>query len=89
MTSAPPPPSTISLPEPVVIVLADAEPVTVSAVETTEASRFSKLATATVSPVVWSTPAATAKLTAVMPPEAASVSVSDPVPPSIDVSDPW
>ncbi len=68
------------------IVLARLEAVTDNAVDTTEASRFSKLATTTVSPVVWSEPAATAKLTAVMPPEAASVSVSEPVPPSIETS---
>ena len=33
MTSAPPPPSTMSLPEPVVMLLAALEPVTVSAVD--------------------------------------------------------
>ena len=54
MTSAPPPPSIVSLPEPVVIVLADDEPVTVNAELIAEASRLSKLATLTVSPVVWS-----------------------------------
>ena len=41
---------------------------TVSAVATIEASRFSKFATLTVSPAVWSDPAATEKLTAVIPP---------------------
>ena len=64
------------------------EPVTVSAEPTSDASRFSKFATLTVSPTVWSEPAATQKLTAVMPPLAASTSVSVPVPPSIEVSPP-
>ena len=64
------------------------EPVTVSALVRIEASRFSKFATLTVSPTVWSDPAETAKSTAVMPPAAASTSVSVPVPPSIEVSVP-
>ena len=42
----------VSLPEPVVIVLAEDEPVTVNAEPIAEASRLSKLATLTVSPVV-------------------------------------
>ena len=42
-----------------------------------DAFRFSKLVTLSVSPVVWSVPAATEKSTAVMPPMAASTSVSD------------
>ena len=54
----------VSLPEPVVIVFAKAEPVTTTAVVKALASRFSKLVTLTVSPVVWSEPDATAKLTA-------------------------
>src|SRR5450755_952438 len=57
MTSAPPPPSMVSLPEPVVMVLAPDEPVTIRAELSAEASTFSKLVTLTVSPVVWSTPA--------------------------------
>ena len=65
------------------------EPWTVNAEFATDALRFSKFATATLSPVVWSEPAATAKFTAVMPPVAASTRVSTPVPPSIDVSVPW
>ena len=88
MTSAPPPPSIVSLPEPVVIVFAAAEPVTVNAELRTLASRFSKFATETVSPTVWSEPAATAKFTEVIPPDVASTSVSDPLPPSIKVSVP-
>jgi len=52
ITSAPPPPSMVSLPEPVVMVLAADEPVTTRAVVRTEASRFSKFATMTVSPTV-------------------------------------
>jgi hypothetical protein len=64
------------------------EPVTVSAVAAIEAFRFSKFATLTVSPDVWSEPAATAKLTAVTPPVAASTRVSFPEPPSIELSVP-
>ena len=70
------------------IVLADDEPVTVNAELIAEASRLSKLATLTVSPVVWSAPALTAKLTAVIPPPAARISVSVPELPSIEVSVP-
>ena len=70
------------------MVLAAEEPVTASAVVATDASRFSKLATIAASPVVWSAPAATVKFTAVMPPVAASTSVSDPLPPSTEVSVP-
>ncbi len=88
MTSAPPPPSIVSLPEPVVITLAELDPVTVNAVESALASRFSKLVTPTTSPVVWSVPAATARLTAVVPPDTAMTSVSEPVPPSIEASVP-
>jgi len=77
--SAPPPPSIVSLPAPVVITFALDEPVTASAVATTDASRFSKFLTLTVSPVVWSEPAATEKSTAVIPPDAARIRVSVPV----------
>jgi hypothetical protein len=79
----------VSLPEPLVIVLAEDEPVTVNAELMTDASRFSKLVTLRMSPAVWSEPAPTAKLSAVMPPAAASTSVSVPVPPSIEASVPW
>ena len=78
----------LSLPAPVVMLLANTEPVTESAEPTAVASRFSKFVTLTVSPVVWSTLVATAKLTAVVPPEAASTSVSMPVLPSIVLSVP-
>ena len=78
----------VSLPEPVVIVFAKAEPVTTTAVVKALASRFSKLVTLTVSPVVWSEPAATAKLTALRLAPAATISVSVPVLPSIDISEP-
>ena len=88
MTSAPPPPSIVSAPDPVVIVLADDDPVTVSAVENMLALTFSKFATATASPVVWSAPAATPRLIAVVLPVAENVSVSVPPPPSIEVSVP-
>ena len=77
-----------SLPEPVVMVLADDEPVTASAEFRAEPSRFSKFVTLTLSPVVWSVPAPTEKFTAVVPPAAASTSVSPPLPPSIEVSVP-
>jgi hypothetical protein len=88
MTSKPPPPSIVSLPEPVVIALAEDEPVTVRAEPRADASTFSKFVMLTVSPMVWSEPAATEKLTAVVPPETARISVSVPVPPSIEVSVP-
>ena len=78
----------MSLPEPVVIVLAKADPVTTSAVVSALASRFSKLVTLTLSPVVWSEPAATAKLTALKVEPAATISVSVPVLPSIETSEP-
>jgi hypothetical protein len=52
MTSAPPLPSMLSLPEPVVIVLADDDPVTVNAELRADASMFSKLVTLTLSPLV-------------------------------------
>ena len=78
----------VSLPEPVVIVLAEEEPVTVKAELRLDASMFSKFVVLTLSPVVWSDPAATARLMAVVPPAAASNSVSVPVPPSIEVSVP-
>jgi hypothetical protein len=52
MMSAPPPPSMVSLPEPVVIVLADDEPVTAIAVVRADASMFSKFVTSTPSPDV-------------------------------------
>ena len=70
------------------MILAKGEPVTVKAVLNALASRFSKLVTLTASPVVWSVPAPTAKFTAVVPPETDRISVSVPVPPSIDVSEP-
>jgi hypothetical protein len=88
ITSAPPPPSTLSLPEPVLIAFAADEPVTVSAELSAEASTLSKFATLTVSPVVWSEPAVTVKLMAVVLPDTASTSVSVPEPPSIEVSVP-
>src|SRR5262249_18863568 len=88
MTSAPPRPWIVSSPGPVVMVLADAEPVTDSAVVIALAFRFSKFLTRTESPEVWSTPAATAKLTAVTVALAPSTSVSEPEPPSIEVSAP-
>ena len=86
--SAPPPPSIVSLPEPVVMVLASESPVTAIAVVRAAALRFSKLVTDVESPTVWSTPAATVKFTAVTLAPAVRISVSDPVPPSIDVSEP-
>ena len=88
ITSAPPAASIVSAPEPVVIVFAEAVPVTVRAVDSALASRLSKLVTLTVSPLVWSLPAATEKFTAVVPPDTASTSMSVAVPPSIEVSDP-
>ena len=88
MTSAPPPPSTVSLPEPVTMVFADVEPITFKPVVKTLASRFSKCVTLTASPMVWSALGATAKSTVVMPPDAASTRVSDPLPPSIEISVP-
>ena len=88
MTSPPPAPSMTSLPVPVVRILADVEPVTVSAVPSALASRFSKFATSTLSPAVWSAPAATEKLTAVTAAPAPTNNVSLPTPPSIDVSAP-
>jgi hypothetical protein len=89
ITSAPPPPSMMSLPEPVVITLAAVEPVTVNAAVMADASRFSKFATLAESPMVWSAPAATAKLTAVRVAPLATINVSVPEPPSIEVSVPW
>jgi hypothetical protein len=86
MASAPPPPSIVSLPDPVVIVLADDRPVTVIALDIAPALRFSKLATLVVSPDVWSTPEETVKLTAVTVELADRISVSEPAPPSIEVS---
>ena len=49
---------------------------------------LSKFVTPALSPVVWSDPAATARLMAVTPPATARTSVSAPVPPSIEVSVP-
>ena len=82
MTSAPPPPSMVSLPDPLVIVFAAAVPVIETAEDSAEASTFWKLATAVESPVVWS---ALPRLTmaAVL-----ITSVLVPVPPSIEVSVP-
>ena len=78
MMSAPPPPWMMSSPDPVVMMLAEDEPVTVSAVVIALALRFSKFMTLTESPAVWSTPAATAKLTAVTLAPAMSTNVSEP-----------
>ena len=78
----------VSLPVPVLIVFAAEDAVTVSAVVMIDASRFSKFATLALSPVVWSEPAATVKLTEVIPPAAARTSVSLPLPPSIELSVP-
>ena len=52
ITSAPPPPSMMSLPEPVVMVLATDEAVTVRAVVKMPAFTLSKLAMPALSPVV-------------------------------------
>ena len=88
MTSAPPPPSIVSLPEPVVIVLAAAEPVTRQrgrergGIEVFEIADADAVAGGLVGA------GATAKLTAVMPPRAAMTSVSEPEPPSIEASVP-
>ena len=60
----------------------------VNAVEVSEALTYWKLYMLTVSPVVWSVPAETAKLIAVVPPEALSISVFVPLPPSIALSEP-
>jgi hypothetical protein len=68
--------------------LAEDEPVTVKVELRLDASMFSKFVTLTLSPVVWSDPAATARLMAVTPPAAARTRVSAPVPPSIEVSVP-
>jgi len=70
------------------MVLPDDEPVTLSAVVIALAFRFSKFLTATESPAVWSTPAATAKLTDVTGAPAPSTSVSEPEPPSMVDSEP-
>ena len=70
------------------MLLFDALPVTLKAEARALASRFSKFATATVSPTVWSEPADTPKFTAVMPPETVRTSVSLPAPPSIEASPP-
>ena len=88
MTSPPPSPFTVLDPEPVVITLAALEPVMLRPVVSALALRFSKLVTATLSPVVWSVPAATERLTAVVPPEASMISVALPVPPEIALSEP-
>ena len=90
MTSAPPPPSIVSLPAPVVIVLADDEPVTMRlwAADRMLASTFWKLETVTVSPVVSSVPGATLRSMRVVPPEALRIRVLTPVPPSIEISEP-
>ena len=53
-----------------------------------EASRLSKLLTATESPVVWSEPEAPDRSTEVVPPDTDSVNVSVPAPPSIETSAP-
>ncbi len=55
MTSAPPAPSIVSLPEPVVMILATDDPVIVTEPDNPEASTFWKFATLVASPVVWST----------------------------------
>ena len=78
-------------PEPVVLVYPDAGPGPVKAVGKSPAFTLSKFATVTLSPVVWSAPAATGRLIAVMLPVAANVSASEPAPPSIEflVGPPW
>ena len=89
ITSAPPPPSIVSLPAPVVMMLAADDPMTVRPEVTTDASRFSKFLMSEESPVVWSAPAATEKSTAPTVAPLAITSVSAPAPPSIAVSVPW
>jgi hypothetical protein len=72
----------VSLPAPVVMMLAADEPVIDTDEDSPEASRFWKLATLVASPVVWST---LPRLTVVT---ARSTSVLLPVPPSITLSEP-
>ena len=64
------------------------EPVMVMPVESALALTYSKFATATLSPVVWSEPAATPRLIAVTVTPAARINVSLPAPASIEVSEP-
>ena len=78
----------VSAPAPVVMMFAPLEPVTLRAVVKTLALIFSKLATSTESPVVWSTPGATERLIAVVPPEASKIRLFMPAPPSSETSDP-
>ena len=68
------------------MVLVEDDPVTVTAVVITLASTLSKFETVTVSPVVWSV--LIDRLMAVMPPAAASTSLSVPLLPSIETSVP-
>ena len=70
------------------MMLADAEPVTVRPVVTSDASRFSKFRMFDELPTVWSAPAATEKSTAVTDAPVATTSVSRPPPPSIEASVP-
>jgi len=90
ITGAPPLPSITSAPAPPVMVLALVEPMMVIpwAASSTEASTFSKLETATLSPKVWSDPAAPLRSTVEMPPDDLRTSVSVPPPPSIEASVP-
>ena len=82
MMSAPPPPSIVSLPEPVVIVFAPDDPVTDTAVASADASTLWKFVTLVESAVVWST---LARLTVAA---ALRTKVLAPAPPSIDTSVP-
>ena len=81
MTSAPPPPSIVSLPEPPVIRFALDVPVMDTADVSAEASTFWKFDTVAVSPVVWS------ELPRLTVTAAFMISVLVPVPPSIETSE--
>ena len=82
MTSAPPAPSIVSLPDPPVMTLAVTDPVIETDEDSVEASTFWKLLTMVASPTVWST---TPRLTVAA---VFSASVLLPAPPSSEFSVP-
>ena len=88
MTSVDPPPSMVSTPLPVVMLLTAEDPVTVKLLPTALESRFWKFRTEMLSPPVMSVPAAAARLTLERPETERTIRVLLPVPPSMETSAP-
>ena len=85
MTSAPPSPSIVALPEPAVIVLAPVDPMIDIALDTSLASTLAKSLIVEPPEVAWFVERARFKLTALC---ITSV-FTPPTPPSIEDSEPW